>query len=62
MSQGLARVIRYKPDDEKRSSKYDDLLAAELRAEKKATGLHSTKEPVTMKIAEISNVSAYSIL
>lgn len=57
VSQGLARVIRYKQDDDKRSCKYDDLLAAEARAEKKASGLHSTKPPTPMKINDTSNVS-----
>jgi len=54
VSQGLARVIRYKQDDDQRSSKYDDLLAAEARAQKKAAGLHSTKELTTMKVADVS--------
>ena len=57
VSQGLARVIRYKQDDDQRSSKYDELLAAESRAIKKAAGLHSTKPPTTMKIADVSSVS-----
>ena len=53
----MARVIRYKQDDDQRSSKYDELLAAESRAQKKAVGLHSTKEPSTMKIADVSSDS-----
>lgn len=57
VSQGLARVIRYKQDDDQRSCKYDDLLAAEARAQKKASGLHSTKPPTPMKINDTSNVS-----
>lgn len=56
MSQGLAKVIRYKQDDDQRSSKYDELLAAESRALKKLIGVHSTKEPTTMKIADVSGV------
>lgn len=55
VSQGLAKVIRYKLDDDQRSCKYDDLLAAEARAEKKAIGLHSAKPPAPMKINDISN-------
>ncbi len=55
VSQGLARVIHYKQDDDQRSSKYDDLLAAESRAKKKACGLHSTKEVTTMKVADVSS-------
>jgi len=57
VSQGLARVIHYKQDDDQRSSKYDDLLAAESRAKKKACGLHSTKEVTTMKVADVSSDS-----
>lgn len=56
VAQGLAKVIRYKQDDEQRSSKYDDLLSAESRAQKKAAGLHSSKPPTTMKINDTSNV------
>ena len=56
ISNGLAKVIRYKQDDEKRSSKYDELLSAESRAQKKAIGIHSTKEVTTMKIADVSGV------
>jgi len=54
VSSGLAKVIRYKQDDDQRSSKYDDLLAAEARAQKKGAGIHSTKEFTTMKIADAS--------
>ena len=54
VSQGLAKVIRYKQDDDQRSSKYDDLLAAESRAQKKNAGVHSNKEPATMKVADVS--------
>lgn len=54
VSNGLAKVIRYKQDDDQRSSKYDDLLAAESRAQKKAVGLHSNKEPATIKVADVS--------
>jgi staphylococcal nuclease domain-containing protein 1 len=57
VAQGLAKVIRYKQDDDQRSAKYDDLLAAESRAEKKNAGLHSTKPPSTMKINDTSNDS-----
>ena len=54
VSQGLAKVVRYKQDDDQRSCKYDDLLAAEARAQKKAAGLHSLKPPTTMKINDTS--------
>lgn len=55
VSQGLAKVIRYKQDDDKRSSRYDELLSAESRAEKKGAGIHSNKEPTTMKVADVSS-------
>lgn len=55
VSQGLAKVIRYKQDDDQRSSKYDELLAAEARASKKAAGIHSSKEPVLPKISDMSS-------
>lgn len=54
VSQGLAKVIRYKQEDNQRSSRYDDLLSAETRAEKKKIGVHSAKEPVTMRVADVS--------
>ena len=54
ISHGLAKAIRYKQDEEKRSSKFDELLSAESRAQKKAIGIHSTKEVTTMKIADVS--------
>jgi staphylococcal nuclease domain-containing protein 1 len=57
VSQGLVKVIRYKQDDDQRSSQYDDLLAAEARAQKKAAGVHSTKQPTSMKINDTSNDS-----
>lgn len=53
VSQGLAKVIRYKQEDNQRSSCYDDLLSAETRAEKKKIGIHSLKEPTTMRIADV---------
>lgn len=56
VGQGLAKVIRYKQDNDQRSSKYDDLLTAESRAEKKAVGLFSSKEPATLKVADVSAV------
>ena len=54
---GLAKVIRYKQDNDQRSSKYDDLLSAESRAEKKGSGVHSPKDPTTIKISDINGVS-----
>lgn len=40
---GLASVVRYRQGDENRSSQYDQLLAAESKAEKSRKGIHSLK-------------------
>lgn len=58
ISQGLAKVVRHKQDDEQRSQKYDELLAAEARAAKKKIGMHSEQEQATMKIADATTDSA----
>ena len=57
VGKGLAKVIRYRQDDDQRSSHYDELLAAEARAEKKQVGLHSKKEPPIHRVADVSGVS-----
>ncbi|VDK66149.1 unnamed protein product [Onchocerca ochengi] len=44
VSKGLAKVIRYRSDDDNRSSQYDALLAAEAKAEKSKKGLFADKE------------------
>lgn len=54
VGKGLAKVIRYRQDDDQRSSHYDELLAAEARAEKKQVGLHSKKEPPIHRVADVS--------
>ncbi|XP_060573863.1 staphylococcal nuclease domain-containing protein 1-like [Ruditapes philippinarum] len=54
ISKGLATVIRYRQDDDQRSSKYDLLLAAEERAKKKGVGLHSKKEAPIHRVADVS--------
>lgn len=56
ISKGLATVIRYRQDDDQRSSKYDLLLAAEERAKKKGVGLHSKKEAPIHRVADVSGV------
>jgi staphylococcal nuclease domain-containing protein 1 len=55
VAQGLARIIRHRQDDDQRSSKYDDLLAAESRAQKKGAGVHSSKDPSTIKINDVTS-------
>ena len=57
VSKGLATVIRYRQDDDQRSSHYDELLAAESRAIKKGVGVHSKKEPPIHRVADVSGVS-----
>ncbi|XP_039181261.1 staphylococcal nuclease domain-containing protein 1 [Crotalus tigris] len=54
VSKGLATVIRYRQDDDQRSSHYDELLAAEARAVKNGKGLHSKKEVPIHRVADIS--------
>ena len=50
-------MIRYRQDDDQRSSHYDELLAAESRAIKKGVGVHSKKEPPIHRVADVSGVS-----
>uniref|UniRef100_A0A8C2ZRN0 Staphylococcal nuclease domain-containing protein n=1 Tax=Cyclopterus lumpus TaxID=8103 RepID=A0A8C2ZRN0_CYCLU len=54
ISKGLATIIRYRQDDDQRSSHYDELLAAEARAIKNGKGLHSKKEVPIHRVADIS--------
>ncbi|KAK5876488.1 hypothetical protein CesoFtcFv8_025837 [Champsocephalus esox] len=54
VSKGLATCIRYRQDDDQRSSHYDELLAAEARAIKNGKGLHSKKEAPIHRVADIS--------
>uniref|UniRef100_A0A8D0HRC1 Staphylococcal nuclease and tudor domain containing 1 n=1 Tax=Sphenodon punctatus TaxID=8508 RepID=A0A8D0HRC1_SPHPU len=56
ISKGLATVIRYRQDDDQRSSHYDELLAAEARAIKNGKGLHSKREVPIHRVADISGV------
>ena len=61
VGKGLATVIRYRQDDDQRSSKYDDLLAAEARASKNSKGLHSKKEVPLHRVADLSGVSTKAV-
>ncbi|XP_065837499.1 staphylococcal nuclease domain-containing protein 1-like [Oscarella lobularis] len=54
ISKGFATVIRHRQDDNQRSSKYDDLLAAESRALKNGRGLHAKKEAPIHRVADLS--------
>ncbi|KAF6035658.1 SND1 [Bugula neritina] len=55
VSKGLATVIRYRQDDDQRSSCYDSLLSAEARAQKKLVGLHSNKEAPIHRIQDMTS-------
>lgn len=58
VSKGYCTVVRYRQDDDQRSSHYDELLAAESKAEKKGLGLHSKKAPSALKVSDVSGDSA----
>lgn len=54
VSKGLATVIRYRQDDDQRSSHYDDLLAAETKATKSQRGIHAKKDIPAHRVIDIS--------
>jgi len=58
VSKGYCTVVRYRQDDDQRGSHYDELLAAESKAEKKGLGIHSKKPPSPIKVSDISGDSA----
>lgn len=57
VSKGFATVVRYRQDDDQRSSKYDELLAAEMKAAKSLKGVHDKKEPPTHRVADLAGVT-----
>jgi len=57
VSKGLATVVRYAADNDQRSSKYDDLLAAEDKALKSKKGMHQGKNQKDQTIRRIADVS-----
>lgn len=54
VGQGFATVIRYRQDDDQRSSRYDDLLAAESAAVSKLKGVHAKKDIPTHRIIDLT--------
>lgn len=54
VSKGLATVVKYRQDDDQRSSHYDELLAAEIKATKSAKGLHGKKDQAAIRVHEIN--------
>ncbi|CAB3384819.1 Hypothetical predicted protein [Cloeon dipterum] len=62
VSKGLASVIRYKQNDDQRSSHYDELLSAETKANKGLKGLHSKKDTGLKRVNEVSGQSSKTYL
>jgi len=60
VSKGFATVLRYRQDDDQRSSRYDELLAAEMKAAKTSKGVHDKKEAPTHRVADLSGDLAKS--
>ncbi|XP_063980278.1 staphylococcal nuclease domain-containing protein 1 [Diachasmimorpha longicaudata] len=55
VSKGLATVVRYKQNDDSRPQHYNELLAAESKAEKSGHGLHAKKDTAPQRIIDLSN-------
>lgn len=51
-------MVRYRPDDDQRSSHYDDLLSAETKASKNQKGIHAKKDVPSHRINELDAVKA----
>lgn len=54
LQKGLANVIRYRQDDDQRSMKYDDLVAAEAQALKQNKGVHAKKDVPVHRINDLT--------
>ncbi|XP_063698694.1 staphylococcal nuclease domain-containing protein 1 [Culicoides brevitarsis] len=54
VAQGLATVIRYRQDNDQRSSHYNDLLNAEGNAAKEGKGVHSKKDQTTIRLVDLT--------
>lgn len=54
VSKGFATVVRYRQNDDQRSSYYNDLLVAESKAEKSQNGLHAKKDVPLQRIRDVS--------
>ena len=54
VSKGLATVVRYAAGNDQRSSKYDELLMAEQKAEKSGKGMFDKKNVPTHRVADMS--------
>lgn len=62
VSKGYATVVRYRQDDDQRSSHYDSLLAAETKAAKTQKGVHAKKDVPTHRVIEIDAVKSKQYL
>ncbi|KAL4717621.1 hypothetical protein ACJJTC_000770 [Scirpophaga incertulas] len=58
VAKGLATVVRYRNDNDQRSSHYDKLLEADLKAQKAAIGVYAKKDIPTHRIQDTSGDSA----
>lgn len=58
VAKGYATVVRYRNDNDQRSSHYDKLLEAELKAQKAGIGIHAKKDIPTHRIQDTSGDSA----
>lgn len=54
VGKGLANIVRYRQDDDQRSSRYDELSNAEEQAKKDGKGLHSKKEATPLRINDLT--------
>lgn len=54
VSKGFATVLRYRQDDDQRSSHYDELLAAEMKATKSGAGVHAKKNIPNHRVADVA--------
>ncbi|XP_046434309.1 staphylococcal nuclease domain-containing protein 1 [Neodiprion fabricii] len=54
VSKGLATVLRYRQDDDQRSSHYNDLLAAESKAIKSLAGVHGKEKILAHRITDVA--------
>ncbi|KAL0852270.1 hypothetical protein ABMA28_000478 [Loxostege sticticalis] len=58
VGKGYATVVRYRNDNDQRSSHYDKLLEAELKAQKAGIGVHAKKDIPAHRIQDTSGDSA----
>ena len=58
ISRGLAVRIRHRQDDDNRSSQYDELVAAEQRAQKAEKGCYAKSLPAKIQIQELDTKTA----